>query len=101
MTATVSGGMSTRGSVIETKLAVDKRIMDVNYFGAVALTKALLPLFKTQGHGHIVVVSSLQGKMSIPFRAACNPRQLCQNAVTDVTRQMPPASLRCMDTSTP
>lgn len=34
-----NGGISFRGSIIETKIEVDKEIMSVNYFGSVALTK--------------------------------------------------------------
>jgi len=34
-----NGGISHRGSVVSTNLDVDLRIMQVNYFGQVALTK--------------------------------------------------------------
>lgn len=34
-----NGGISYRGSILETKLEVDQEIMTVNYFGSVALTK--------------------------------------------------------------
>lgn len=37
-----NGGISYRGSIIETKLEVDQEIMNVNYFGSVALTKGRL-----------------------------------------------------------
>jgi NADP-dependent 3-hydroxy acid dehydrogenase YdfG len=36
-------GISSRGSVVETQIEVDRRLMDVNLWGAVALTKAVLP----------------------------------------------------------
>jgi short-subunit dehydrogenase len=36
-------GISSRGSVVETQIEVDRRLMDVNFWGAVALTKAVLP----------------------------------------------------------
>ena len=39
-----NGGLSVRGAVAETALHVDHELMNVNYFGAVALTKACLPL---------------------------------------------------------
>lgn len=38
-----NGGISQRSLVKDTSLVVDKRIFDVNYFGAVAMTKAVLP----------------------------------------------------------
>lgn len=39
-----NGGISHRGSVIDTKLDVDIRIMTVNYFGSVALTKGRISI---------------------------------------------------------
>jgi dehydrogenase/reductase SDR family protein 7 len=38
-----NAGISQRSLVKETPLAVDKRLMDVNYLGTVALTKTVLP----------------------------------------------------------
>ena len=38
-----NGGVSQRSLAVETPLDVDRRIMEVNYFGTVALTKAVLP----------------------------------------------------------
>lgn len=64
------GGISQRGKALDTALAVDKRLMDVNYFGTVALTKAVLPSMLTHQLGHIVVVTSLTGKFGSPLRSA-------------------------------
>ncbi len=65
-----NAGISLRGLVVETDIAVDRRIMEVNYFGAVALTKALLPGMIARGDGQIVVVSSIVGHISTPMRSA-------------------------------
>ncbi|ELR15573.1 Dehydrogenase/reductase SDR family protein 7like, putative [Acanthamoeba castellanii str. Neff] len=52
-------------------LEVDQRVMNINYFGTIALTKALVPaMTKQTTGGHIVVISSVQGKLGIPFRSA-------------------------------
>ncbi|MCB0120636.1 MAG: SDR family oxidoreductase [Caldilineaceae bacterium] len=64
------GGVSQRGTVIETDLAVDRRIMEINYFSTVALTKAVLPSMIARQAGHLVVISSLSGKISTPRRSA-------------------------------
>jgi short-subunit dehydrogenase len=64
-----NGGISQRSLVKETTLEVDRKIMEVNYFGAVALTKFLLPQFIRQRRGHFVVVSSLTGKFGTPYRS--------------------------------
>lgn len=65
-----NGGISQRGTVAETALDVDRRIMEVNYMGTVALTKAVLPSMLERGRGQIVVISSLMGKIGTPLRSA-------------------------------
>jgi short-subunit dehydrogenase len=65
-----NAGISQRGSVEDTVLAVDKRIFDVNFFGNIALTKALLPHLLAQKSGNIVPISSVAGKMSTPGRSS-------------------------------
>ena len=65
-----NGGMSQRATAEETEIEVDKRIMEINYFGNIALTKAILPIFKKQGFGHILVVSSIAGKFGFFLRSA-------------------------------
>lgn len=47
-----------------------ERTMAVNYFGAVRLTLALLPRFLEQGHGHVVISSSMSTQMPIPLFSA-------------------------------
>lgn len=65
-----NGGISQRGNAAETAMEVDRRIMEVNYFGNIALTKAVLPQMKQQGGGHIVVLSSIAGKFGFFLRSA-------------------------------
>ena len=43
-----NGGMSFRGEIIDTDLSVDQKVMAVNYFGQVALTKGERHLFLLQ-----------------------------------------------------
>ena len=65
-----NGGISQRSLVKETALSVDRRIMEVNFFGTVALTKALLPSMLAGQRGRFVVVTSLVGKFGTPYRSA-------------------------------
>lgn len=64
------GGISQRSFVSETPLFVDRKIFEVNYFGTIALTKAVLPLMISQGGGHIAVTSSIVGKFGFPYRSS-------------------------------
>lgn len=63
-------GLSQRSNASETPLEVDRRIMEINYFGTIALTKAVLPFMQSQKSGHIVVVSSIAGKFGFYLRSA-------------------------------
>lgn len=65
-----NGGISQRSLASETKFAVDKKLIDINYLGTVALTKAVLPSMIKNKTGHIVVMSSLTGKFGTPLRSA-------------------------------
>lgn len=64
-----NGGISQRSRAEDTALEVDRRVMEVDYFGAVALTKAVLPSMLERGAGRIVVVSSLVGHIGTPLRS--------------------------------
>lgn len=65
-----NGGISQRSLTKNTIFEVDKRLMDINYLGTVALTKALLPTFLKQKSGHFVTVTSLTGVFGTPYRSA-------------------------------
>jgi dehydrogenase/reductase SDR family member 7B len=65
-----NGGISQRSLCKETPLEIDKKIMDINYFGTVCLTKAILPSMLERKEGYIVVISSLTGKFGAPLRSA-------------------------------
>lgn len=65
-----SGGISQRGEAGSTSLDVDRKIMEVNYFGTIALTKAVLPMMRKQGFGCFVPISSIAGKFGFFLRSA-------------------------------
>ena len=58
-----NGGKSQRSEVHETPL-------DVNYFGNIALAKAILPVFRQQKSGHYLIISSIAGKFGFFLRSA-------------------------------
>ena len=65
-----NGGISQRSLIKDTQLEVDRKLMEVNYFGTVALTKALLPHFIQRKQGQFGVVTSLVGKFGSPYRSS-------------------------------
>ena len=65
-----NGGISHRSLAKDTSLEVDRRVMEIDYFGHVALTKAVLPSMLERKSGHIVVTTSLAGLLQVPYRTA-------------------------------
>ena len=65
-----NGGISQRALTKDTSLEIDRKIMEVNFFGTVALTKAVLPYMLEKKSGHIVVISSIAGKLGYYLRSA-------------------------------
>ena len=63
------GGISQRSLAHETILEVDRKIMEVDYFGAISLAKYLLPHFLKRKQGHFVIVSSVMGIIGTPYRS--------------------------------
>jgi len=64
------GGQSQRSLASETQMEVYRQIMEVNFFGTVALTNAVLPYIIKQGGGKIAATSSIVGKFGFPLRSA-------------------------------
>jgi short-subunit dehydrogenase len=65
-----NGGISQRALAKETSLEVDRKIMEVDYFGTISLTKYLIPHFIERKRGHFVTVSSITGIIGTPYRTA-------------------------------
>ncbi|HMI05757.1 MAG TPA: SDR family oxidoreductase [Pedobacter sp.] len=65
-----SGGMSQRSLAMETGLDTEQRLMDINFWGTVVLSKAVIARMITSGGGNIVCISSLVGKFGTRLRSA-------------------------------
>ncbi|MFK7903666.1 MAG: SDR family oxidoreductase [Chitinophagales bacterium] len=65
-----NAGISQRSLVKDTAIEVDRKIMELDYFAVITLTKALLPHFLDRKSGHIVTISSVAGKLGVPMRSA-------------------------------
>jgi dehydrogenase/reductase SDR family member 7B len=64
------GGISQRARIDETPLWLDRKIFEINYFGTIALTKAVLPYMIRQQSGHVLATSSISGRFGFPLRSA-------------------------------
>ena len=63
-------GMLVLGSCEETETEEFRRVMDTNYLGMVRMNREVLPLMRRQGGGKIVLFSSINGLLGIPFQSA-------------------------------
>lgn len=63
-----NAGISQRSKIKDTEIHVFRRLIEVNYMGAVQTTKIALDLL-IESHGHIAVVSSVAGKIGAPLRS--------------------------------
>ena len=64
-----NAGFGISGAAEFTENADAKKLMDVNLFGAVNMTKAVLAPMRAQGRGRIVNISSVAAPLPIPFQA--------------------------------
>ncbi|KHJ79016.1 oxidoreductase, short chain dehydrogenase/reductase family protein, partial [Oesophagostomum dentatum] len=80
-----NAGLSMRGSVHDTAINIYKQLMDVNFFGHVAVTQKLMDAIPDDGC--IIATSSVQGKLPIPYRSAYGASKHAFQAFFD--------SLRC------
>jgi short-subunit dehydrogenase len=65
-----NGGISQRSYTKDTPIAIDRKIMEVNFFGTIAITKSVLPYMLKQQSGQIIVTSSIAGKFGFYLRSA-------------------------------
>ena len=63
-----NGGVSQRSLFLENDFKVYRQLMEVNYFGLIALTKAVLPSMVARKSGSVVAISSVAGKVGSKFR---------------------------------
>ena len=65
-----NAGISQRSMIMETDPEVMRRIMEINFFGTISLTREVLPHMITSGGGQIATISSVVGKFGTPKRSA-------------------------------
>ena len=62
-----NSGMGHRTKAVNTSTEIDRKVMEVNFFGTINLTKAVARQMQKQKSGKIVVVTSIMGKYGLPL----------------------------------
>lgn len=65
-----NAGVSQRSWALDTSLQTDRDLFEVNFFGAVMVTKSILPWMITRGGGQVAVISSMAGKYGFRMRSS-------------------------------
>lgn len=81
-----NAGFGIYGAIDEIAPAQMQKLMDVNYFGTYYATRAALPVFRRQGHGHLVFVSSIAGKRGVPYMGAYSATKFAQVGLAECLR---------------
>lgn len=63
-------GVLVLGSCEETGVEEYSRVMDTNFLGMVRMNRRILPVMRGQGGGKIVMFSSVNGLLGVPFQSA-------------------------------
>jgi short-subunit dehydrogenase len=64
-----NAGVGSTGAAEESTVGQDQRVFDINVFGLIRMTKAVLPHMRAQGSGRIINISSVVGFMPMPYMA--------------------------------
>lgn len=82
-----NAGVERFGAVEETPLTEFRRCMETNYFGALRCIQAVAPGMRSRGHGTIVNVSSVAGKISVAPMAPYAASKSALEAMSEVLAQ--------------
>lgn len=62
-----NSGIGHRTKAVNTPTEIDRRVMEINFFGTINLTKAVTRVMQKQQSGKLVVVTSIMGKYGLPL----------------------------------
>lgn len=82
-----NAGITQRARVAEADLSVYRVMMEVNFFGPLMLTKAVLPSMLERGSGQLVCTTSVAGKYGSPMRSGYNAAKHAAHGFFDSLRE--------------
>ncbi|MGW1270016.1 SDR family oxidoreductase [Streptomyces sp. NPDC002491] len=82
-----NAGYGLFGAVEELTERAVREQMETNFFGALWVTQAVLPILRAQGSGHIVQISSVGGVITFPLVGGYNASKWALEGLTDSLAQ--------------
>jgi len=90
-----NAGIAVAGPLEFLPLEDLRRQFEVNFFGALAVTQAFLPLFRARGRGRIVFVGSISGRLTPPLLGPYSASKHALRAASNALRlELAPAGIR-------
>ncbi len=81
-----NAGFGYYGTLEQTPADVMQRMMDVNYMGSFLAARAALPIFRAQGSGHVIFVSSIVARRGIAFMGGYTATKAAQSGLAESLR---------------
>src|SRR5579863_6839078 len=81
-----NAGIAIPGAVEDLTRENLQRQFDVNFFGTLDLTRRVLPGMRGRGHGRIVIIGSILGRVAMPWRGAYSASKFALEGATDTLR---------------
>jgi NAD(P)-dependent dehydrogenase (short-subunit alcohol dehydrogenase family) len=81
-----NAGMGIAGPVENTSIEEAKRQLDVNFFGAFRVSRAILPAMRSQRSGYIVNIGSIGGLIAIPYQAMYSASKFALEGLSESLR---------------
>jgi short-subunit dehydrogenase len=81
-----NAGYGIAGAIDETRPEQMRDLLDVNYMGTFYAARTALPVFRSKGAGHVIVVSSIVGRRGVPFMGAYSATKFAQVGMAECLR---------------
>ncbi|WP_372805685.1 SDR family NAD(P)-dependent oxidoreductase [Pontiella sp.] len=81
-----NAGFGMPGAIQDLTRAAMRDQFEVNVFGLQELTNTLVPVFRKQGYGRIVNISSVVGRLALPFMGIYSASKFALEAISDAQR---------------
>jgi short-subunit dehydrogenase len=81
-----NAGFGIYGTIDAISASQMQQLIDTNYLGTFYAARAAMRVYRRQGHGHVVIVSSIVGKRGVPYMGAYSATKFAQVGLAECLR---------------